>query len=93
MLDYIHSFYRARDRLASVMTPFLELVAQYTGFTCVTLIGGMAVEDSWVCNAVNYGKTRDSVPMKFDEFDAAGFRKNFCGQFTKFLKACTSNGK
>ncbi|KAF7791378.1 hypothetical protein EIP86_002392 [Pleurotus ostreatoroseus] len=80
---------KARDRLASVMTPLLELIAQYTGFECLTLIGGIAADESWVCNAVNYGQTKEGPPKKFDEFDPAGFRKNFCGQFTKFLKACT----
>ena len=84
-----HRTNRARDRLASVTTPLLELIAQYTGFECLTLIGGMAAGDSWVCNAVNYGQTRDALPKKFDDFDPTGFRKNFCGQFTKFLKACT----
>lgn len=74
------------------MTPLLELIAQYTGFTCVSLIGGMAVDETWTCSAVNYGKTKGAVPLKFDEFDPVGFRKSFCGQFTKFLKACTNGG-
>ncbi|KAF7795565.1 hypothetical protein EIP86_006727, partial [Pleurotus ostreatoroseus] len=84
---------KARDRLAEVVTPLLELLGEYTGFTSVTLIGGMAQGDSWLCKSVNVGKTKDAMPKRFDEWDPAGFRKNFCGQFVRFVKECTKEGE
>ncbi|KAF7789196.1 hypothetical protein EIP86_000134 [Pleurotus ostreatoroseus] len=84
---------KARDRLAEVVTPLLNLISEYTGFTCVTLIGGMAQGESWLCKSVNIGKTNDIVPQRFDEWDAPGFRKNFCGQFVRFVKECTKDAE
>ncbi|KAF7792134.1 hypothetical protein EIP86_003164 [Pleurotus ostreatoroseus] len=77
----------ARERLPIVLKPLLELIGQYTGYTCVTLIGGLPDEGKYRIGTVHYGETSGVIPKNLSTFDPEAFRKDFVGYFTRFLRA------
>ena len=79
--------YSARERLPIVLKPLLELIGQYTGYTCVTLIGGLPEGGKYRIGTVHHGETSDIIPKNLATLDPEAFRKDFVGYFTRFLRA------
>ena len=80
--------HRARERLAPVVKPLLDLISRYTGFSCVTLVAAGPNEErgsGFIWSAVHHGETKDIVPKNVATYDSAGFRKEFVGHFLKFV--------
>lgn len=78
---------RARDRLPRVMKPLLELICEYTGYSCVTLIGGAFEGGQYKVGAVHHGEVKGVVSKDFAAYDPQAFRNDFVGCFFKFLRA------
>ena len=76
--------FSAREQLATAVVPFLELISEYTGFHCVSLIGACRDEDrgeGFHCHAVHYGETGDVVPKNLATYDPKAyvdFAQYFC---------------
>ena len=66
-----------------VTKPLLQLVSEYTGFTCVSLVGAMPKEDGpgVIFGAVHHGETADAMRKNFASYDPAAFERwseSFC---------------
>lgn len=72
------------------MKPLLSLISEYTGDDAISLISAKydPLIKNYHCSIVNHGviKSSQSVDKEFSDWDIPGFRKNFCGQFTKFAR-------
>lgn len=80
----------ARARLASVVEPLLKLISEYTGFTCVTLLAGSAPaegESRFSMAAVHHGRTNETIPRNFYEWNTENFRNNVLTTFGTFIRA------
>ena len=70
--------------MAVVVVPLLELIAQYTGFTCVSLIGACRDEErgrGYLCHAVHFGETNGVAPKNVATFEPqryTDFARYFC---------------
>lgn len=63
--------------MASVVTPLLKLIANATGFQCLTLLAGEAPVDASkkvAVAAVHYGRTREAHPCDFATYDSKGYK-------------------
>ena len=69
-------FPRARQNLAVTVTPLLELISKYTGYSCVTLIcaGQKLHAPGYDSASVHVGKTKDTVPKDFYSHDPQAFK-------------------
>ncbi|KAI0323655.1 hypothetical protein GY45DRAFT_1219394, partial [Cubamyces sp. BRFM 1775] len=81
---------RARDKLAVVVQPLLNLIREYTGFY-LTLIAGFPLADTNQLTVVTAGKTAGPVPVTWHGHNLARFKTNVMGSFTDFL-AHTAKG-
>ncbi|KAH9890403.1 hypothetical protein C8Q73DRAFT_613013, partial [Cubamyces lactineus] len=80
----------ARDKLAVVVQPLLNLIREYTGFY-LTLIAGFPLADTNQLTVVTAGKTAGPVPVTWHGHNLARFKTNVMGSFTDFL-AHTAEG-
>lgn len=79
----------AQKRLAPVLKPLLELVAEWTGLKYVTLIAGSLPEpgETKCCVAcIHFGEMKDKVPKNFAEWDPDSFSKKVLSHFGRFLE-------
>ncbi|KAJ8453748.1 hypothetical protein ONZ51_g13424 [Trametes cubensis] len=75
---------RARDKLAVVVQPLLNLIREHTGYY-LTLIAGYPLEDQNQLQVLNAGKTAGPVPVCWHLVDLPRFKKDVMGCFTNFL--------
>lgn len=69
-----------------MVSPLLELIAKYTGYTAITIIGGAPDGEKYSVGVVNYGVADGLVPKNMTSVDPEGFRTHFVNQFVKFLR-------
>lgn len=83
----------ARKRLSTVVEPLLELISRWTGFPCVSLIGGAPPDvpgGDYKMSSVHHGRSLGPVPLKFSEFEADNYREKVLEQFCRFMRTTTS---
>lgn len=71
------------------MWPLLQLIAKYTGFTCLTLLGGAPPpnqNEDFKISVVNFGETKGIVPQDFRAFGGQGFN-DALSVFARFVAA------
>ena len=71
------------------------MISDYTGFTCVTLVGAKPKDDGEgvVFGAVHHGETAETLPKNFATFDPERFEQ-WSGEFCEFVQAVArSQGK
>lgn len=76
--------------LSKAVAPLLELISKETGFENITLLCGTApraAEGDYMVSAVHHGKTKETVPRNFYDFNAEGFRLHVLPLFCQFLAA------
>ncbi|EKM51326.1 uncharacterized protein PHACADRAFT_32305 [Phanerochaete carnosa HHB-10118-sp] len=79
---------KACNRLASVLSPVLKMVSEYTRMEVLTLVGVRWVSEisNFEARAVNFGEIPGAFPKNFLQWDPDAFKKVFCGQITLFAK-------
>lgn len=81
--------FRARERLCSIVWPLLQLIAKFTGFQCLTLLGAAAPAvstESFNVSVVNFGETAAEIPQDFRTFSGPAFH-GVLGLFAQFAAA------
>ena len=73
----------------------LKLISEYTGFTCVSLVGARPQNDGQgvIFGAVHHGETEETIRKNFASFDPPVFEQ-WSAMFCEFVQAVAkSQGK
>ncbi|KAJ2988501.1 hypothetical protein NUW54_g9096 [Trametes sanguinea] len=74
----------AREKLATVVQPLLQLIRDHTGFY-VTLLAGLPHPTGNLLKVVSAGKSGGPVPLPWHLHDVPRFKRDVMGSFTAFL--------